>query len=266
MSYWKDKVVWVTGASSGIGEALARTLADQGAKLVLSSRRKKELLRIAEETNLGEDQYLILPLDLGKYSGFEKEAKKVIQKFGRLDVLIHNGGISQRSLAEDSRITIFEELIRVNYLGTVALTLATLPIFLKQGFGHFAVVSSIVGKIGTPMRSGYAASKHALHGFFDSLRAEVNKKGISVLLVCPGYIRTQVSVNALTGSGEKQGTMDEAQAKGMDPLECARQILSGIENRKMEIIVAGPRERLAVWLKRLFPGILARVLETAKVT
>lgn len=260
-----DKVVWLTGASSGIGEALAYALAKQGAKLVLSARRKDELERVARAANLTDAGCLLLPLDLADQSNFEAKKNEVIQKFGRVDVLINNGGVSQRSLAKDTPVDVDRKIMEVNYFGTVALTKTLLPQFIKQRNGMFVTVTSAVGKFGSPWRSGYSASKHALHGFFDSLRAEHYTDNIKVLLVCPGFIQTNVSINALTGSGEKLGTMDAATAKGLTAEECAQQIVSAIKSEKEEIVVAGLKESFGVWMKRFFPGIFSVMLRKMAV-
>jgi dehydrogenase/reductase SDR family member 7B len=266
MKAFENEVIWITGASSGIGEALAIELAKFNCKLVLSARRKSELERVQKAAGLDDTNSLILPLDLAKYEDYSQETKTVIKKFGKIDRVIHNGGISQRSLARDTKIDVFRKIQDVNYLGAVSLTLATLPIFREQKKGQYVAVTSIVGKMGTPVRSGYAASKHAMHGFFDSLRAEEWESNINVLLVCPGYIKTQVSVNALVGDGKSQGIMDEAQAKGMPAEVCARKILKAMAKNKQEVIVSGARERFAVYLKRFFPLLLSRILRNAKVT
>lgn len=264
--YFKDKVVWITGASSGIGEALVFAFAKAGAKVVLSSRRPQELKRVQKEAGLSETNSLVLPLDLEKKRDFSSETKKVIQKLGGLDLVIHNGGISQRSLAKDTQIEVFDKLMAVNYTGSVALTLATLPHFRKQKSGSYAVITSIVGKVGTPLRSGYSASKHALHGFFDALRAENADMNLNVLLVLPGFIKTNVSINALVGSGVAQGKMDEAQSKGLAPSLVADKILKALASGKQEIAIGGMREHFALFMKRFFPKILASILKNAKVT
>lgn len=152
----------------------------------------------------------------------------------------------------------------VNYFGTIALTKALIPHFIKQKSGQVAVVTSLVGKFGTPYRSGYAASKHALHGFFDALRAELYEYGIGINMICPGFVKTNVSINALTEKGEKLDQMDEAQANGMSPEKCARKIARAIRKNKREVYIGG-KEVYGVYLKRFFPGIFARVLRKAKV-
>ncbi len=259
------KVVWLTGASSGIGEALAYALAKQGAKLVLSARRKDELERVARSANLSDGNCFLLPLDLADQSIFEAKKDEVIQKFGRIDVLINNGGVSQRSLAKETPVSVDRQIMEVNYFGTIALTKTVLPQFINQKSGMFVTVTSAVGKFGSPWRSGYSASKHALHGFFDSLRAEHYADNIKVLLVCPGFIQTNVSINALTGSGDKLGTMDAATAKGLTAGECALQIVSAVKSEKEEIVVAGLKESFGVWMKRFFPGIFSVMLRKMAV-
>ena len=203
MGIFKNKVVWITGATSGIGEALAKEFALQGAKIIISSRRIEELERVKNLLKLPEGDLLILPLDLEDLSNINILSQLVINKFGRIDILVNNGGISQRSLTKDTSIETDRKLMEVNFFGTVALTKSVLPYFLKQKGGHIVVVSSIVGKFGFHLRSAYAASKHALHGFFESLRMEIYNENVKVLIVCPGKIRTNISINAYTGDGSK---------------------------------------------------------------
>ncbi|HWB64567.1 MAG TPA: SDR family oxidoreductase [Chitinophagales bacterium] len=265
MSTLQNKVVWVTGASSGIGEALVYALAKEGAKLVLSARRKEELERVATACQLPPDNILVLPLDLADESDFTAAKDAVVNKFGRIDILVNNGGISQRSLAKDTAVDVDRRIMEINYFGTIALTKIVLPQFIKQKAGLYVVVSSAVGKFGSPWRSGYSASKHALHGFFDSLRAELYADGITVLIVCPGFIQTNVSVNALTGNGDKLGSMDAATAKGLTASECARQIISAIKSGKEEIVVAKFKERFGVLAKRFAPGVFSAMIRRMKV-
>lgn len=252
-----NKVVWLTGASSGIGEGLVRALAKQNCKLVLSARREDELRRVATSAGLHENNHLILPLDLADQSSFDTKAKLVKERFGTIDVLINNGGISQRSLAKDTTLEVDRQLMEVNYFGAVGLAKTVLPYMLQQQSGMMVVVSSAVGKFGSPWRSGYSGSKHALHGFFDSLRAECYDAGLRVLIVCPGFIQTNVSVNALTGTGDKLGQMDGATAKGLTADECARQIINAIKTNKEEVNVAGLKEKFGVFMKRHFPRIFS---------
>lgn len=260
----KGKVIWITGASSGIGEALAYALAKKGARLILSSRRREELQRVRTSCTAREEYIQILPLDLGQKNSLRLITEAAIQMFGHIDILINNGGISQRSLAKDTDPEVDRKLMEVNYFGTVELTKFLLPHFIERRRGHYVTVTSLVGKFGTPYRSGYSASKHALHGFFDSLRAEVADYNIKVTIVCPGFIKTNVSVNALTEKGEKLNKMDNAQAQGMTPEIFASKMIRAVESEKHEVYIGG-REKFGVYLKRFFPGLFASIVKRAKV-
>ncbi len=264
----QNKVIWLTGASSGIGEALAYELAKKGAKLILSARRKEELERVKGNCfQKAQANIRILPLDLSEPATLKLSVEAAIQIFGNVDVLINNGGISQRGLVKDTTLDVDRRIMEVDYFGTIALTKYLLPYFIKRKSGHFVTVSSVMGKIGTPYRSGYAAAKHALHGFFDSLRAELWKesKKIHVTIICPGWIRTNITLNALTGSGEKLNVMDSSTAKGLTPVVFAKRMIRAIENKKEEVYIGGAKEVFAVYLKRLFPKIFSRTVRKIKV-
>ena len=262
---FNEKIVWITGASSGIGEAMAYTFAKQGARLILSARREPELERVKSGCGLLDKDCLVLPLDLEKYDEMEEKVATALQHFGRIDYLINNGGISQRSLIQDTKMIVFKRLMDIDYLGTVALSKAVLPVFVRQQSGHYAVVTSLMGKFASPLRSGYCGAKHALHGFFDALRLEHEVDHIHVTLVCPGFIRTNISQNALTADGKAQASMDEATDKGMSPENCAQAILQAIQKKKYEAYIGG-KETMAVYLKRWFPKILHRVVQKSAVT
>lgn len=262
---FKNKVVWITGASSGIGEALAKALASSGAKLILSARRENKLQEVKSACGLSDESGLVLPLDLEKYEEMEAKVKIAMAHFGRIDMLINNGGLSQRSLVKDTDLAVFKKLMDVDYLGTVALSKAVLPIFVEQQSGIYVAVSSLMGKFSSPFRSGYCGAKHALHGFFDSLRLEHEDDNIQVTIVCPGFIRTDVSKNALTGDGTPQQTMDEATGAGISAENCAAQILKAVSKKQHEKYIGG-KETIAIYLKRWFPGILHRVLRNSNVT
>lgn len=259
MSYFKNKVVWITGASSGIGEALVKVFAQEGAIIVLSARRKEALMSIADELNLGADKVLVLPLDLSDTSQIDKLTQQVIDTFGRIDILVNNGGISQRSETKDTPISIDRKIMEVNFFGTVALTKSVLPIMLKQQSGNIVVTSSIAGKFGFYFRSAYSASKHALHGFFESLRMEVYDDNIKVMLVCPGKIQTNISLNAITEDGTAHSKMDESMEKGLPVDQCAIEILAGIRSGKEELLVGG-KELKSVWVKRIFPKLFSKLI------
>ena len=251
-----NKVVWITGASSGIGEALALAFAKEGARLVLSARRREELERVKQATGLPDDQVLVLPMDVTQFDQAEAHAARVVGYFGQIDLIVHNAGISQRSYVRDTDFEVYRRIMDVDFFSTVALTQAVLPYMLKQQSGHFVVISSVAGKVGTPMRSGYNAAKHALHGFYDSLRAETHDDNLRVTVVCPGYINTDVSKNALNEKGEKYGKQDANQEKGMSAQECARRIVDAVKHDKKEIYIGGLKETAAIYLKRFFPSLL----------
>ncbi|HLJ30707.1 MAG TPA: SDR family oxidoreductase [Candidatus Angelobacter sp.] len=258
MMSFQGQRVWITGASAGIGEALAKLFHQAGTKLILSARREDDLKRVQSECG-GEASARVLPLDVTQTAELPEKARAALEMFGGIDILVNNAGVTQRSLVEDTKIEVYRKLMEVNFFGAVALTKEVLPSMVQNKHGHIVVISSLVGKFGTPLRSGYAAAKHALHGFFDSLRAEVNRHGIKVTLVCPGYIRTDVSLNALRGDGSPHAKMDSGQARGMSAEECAAQILKAVARGKEEVNVGG-RDTYFVYLKRFFPGVLSRMV------
>jgi short-subunit dehydrogenase len=263
MSDVKGKVVWVTGASAGIGEALAIVLAGRGARLVLSARRLDKLQEVQRKLPASTES-LIVPLDLTDMDSFPAKVDEVMGRFGRIDVLFNNGGISQRGLALETPVEVDRQILEIDYLGTVALTKAVLPHLLAQKTSHIGVTSSLVGYIESPYRTSYSAAKHALHGFFDSLRAELHDRGLRVTLFCPGFIKTDISVNALTESGEKLNEMDPAQARGMEPMECAEQMVRAVERNKNEVYIGG-KEVIAVYYKRFLPKAFSRFIRKAAV-
>ena len=253
----RNKVVWITGASSGIGEALAIVLARQGTKLVLSARRSAELERVAQACAPAET--LLRPLDLAALPHPEREVAAVTERFGRIDVLVNNGGISQRSLATETPLTVDRLVMEVDYFGQIALTKAALPQMVARSDGHIVAISSVTGRVGIPLRSAYAAAKHALHGFFDTLRVELAATGVAVTLVCPPNVRTSISLNAVTASGAPHGKMDDLQQRGMTAEVFARHVLSALRKRPAEVHV-GAMVRTLLLLQRLLPGVLRRLL------
>lgn len=262
---FSNKVVWITGASSGIGKALAIELSKRNATLILSSR-KTATLELVKQACANPSKVKILALDLEAATTLHQKVAAAITLFGGVDILVNNGGISQRAFAKDTELSVDKRILDVNYIGTVALTKALLPHFIAKKRGHFVTTTSIVGKIGTPLRSSYAASKHALHGFFDSLRSEVYEDQISVTLVCPGFVTTNVSKNALTGDGSPQQTMDKATQNGIAPAHFARLMAKAIQQKKEEIYIAGFKEKLAVFVKRMFPKLLSKMIRKLSVT
>jgi dehydrogenase/reductase SDR family member 7B len=256
-----DKIVWITGASSGLGEALAIELAKEKSKLVLSARREPELQRVKKECAkfISEENILILPLDVTELSNVNAEVQKVIQKFGRIDILINNAGVVQRSYVIDTPVELERKMFEINYFGSVVLSKAVLPFMRKQKAGNILAVSSVMGKLGFPGRSTYSASKHALYGYFETMRIEEKINGINVHIICPGYIKTNISLNAVNAKGEIYGKMDKGQEKGMDPNIAARKILNAIRKNKFETIFGGP-ELIAITVKRLFPSLFYRLI------
>jgi dehydrogenase/reductase SDR family member 7 len=261
---FENKVVWITGASSGIGEGLAKEFSARGAKLVLSARNQLQLQRVADEciaAGSSEELILVLPLDVGEFDTMAAAKDRVIEVFGRIDMLINNAGISQRSLCLETDLSVYQTMMHVNVLGQIALTKQVLPVMVEQGEGLMVVTSSVAGKVGAPIRTGYCAAKHAVMGFFDSLRTEVAHLGIKVTTITPGFIRTNVSENALTGDGSPTGTTDENIAGGMDVNECCREIMQGFETGVEEIAVGGEQELGLLQLKREDPVSAFRALE-----
>ena len=262
MNAINDKVVWITGASSGIGEALAYELATKNCKLILSARNR-EALEIVK-SKCSNTEVIILPFDLVDFDNAKNHVEKAIAAFGKIDVLINNGGVSQRSLIIETDFEVDKKLIEVDYLGTVALTKALLPHFIKSKKGHFVTVTSLMGKFGSPYRSGYCGAKHALHGFFDVLRMEHQKDNINVTLVCPGFIQTNVAKNALTADGSKQNIDDTATQNGMPTSVFAKKFVESVESEKFEVYIGG-KEIMGVYLKRFFPKWLHYFVLNSKV-
>ena len=261
----QDKVVWVTGASSGIGEALVHALAQEGAKVVLSARREPVLQQVRQEAGLTEENSLIIPLDLSSDNDFLQEYRQIRQKFGRVDILINNGGISQRSYFQETSGEVARRVMETNFFGALSLIKVVLPDMVSRQTGMLVAVTSVVGKYGTPLRAMYAASKHAMHGLHESIRAEHWKDRIRVLLVAPGYVNTHISYNAVLGDGTPQGKLDKGQAGGLSPQQCAQKIIRGMKKEKREIYPAGLKELAGVYLKRFVPGLFSRIVRNINV-
>ncbi|NQY09546.1 MAG: SDR family oxidoreductase [Flavobacteriales bacterium] len=262
MKSFKEKIIWITGASSGIGEELATQLSEAGAKLVLSSRRIEELERV-KGLCANPENILNVVLDLSSQSDFKAEVEQVIAHFGQIDCVINNGGVSQRSLIIDTDMATDRRIMETNYFGTVSLVKQILPHMLAKKSGHMVAMSSISGKFGFGLRSAYSASKHALHGFFESLRFETWKENIKVTIVCPGKIKTSISINALDGTGNKHNKMDDNQNEGMLAKDCAKEIIQAIRKDKEEVYIGGA-EITAVYVKRFFPRLFSKLIRKAK--
>lgn len=259
-----NKVVWITGASSGIGIEMARQLAKKGAKIVLSSRNEDILLEI-QKTLTNPEIHLVVALDLERNTAYDVLAKKVHDHFGQIDFLFNNGGLSQRSNVRDTPLEVDRRIMEINYFGNIALTKAILPYMEAQKSGHIIVISSIAGKFGFFLRSAYSASKHALHGFYESLRLEEEQFEINVTIACPGKINTSISVNALNSFGEIHGEMDHNQETGMSAEECVSILLNAVAKNKKEILI-GNKEIKAVTLKRFFPKLFWKVIRKQSAT
>lgn len=261
---FKDQVVWITGASSGIGKALAIAFSQAGARVVLSARRANELETVRQECSNPEQHY-ILPLDLIETDTIAAKVSLVEKKLGPVDILVNNAGITQRSLVKDTRMAVIRKIMETNYFGSIAMTQAVLPRMLERQTGRIVFISSLTGKFGTPLRSIYASSKHAIMGFADALRAEVWDSGVRITVILPGFVRTHASRNALTGDGSPHATLDKTTAKGMSPEKCAQGILKALEAGKEEVIISG-KEQVMVYLKRFFPSLFNKIIRKIKVT
>lgn len=244
------KIVWITGAGSGIGKALALAYNENGNTIILSGRKKPQLAEVAA---LLQSSY-VLPLDVTDEEAIHKAVAIVTTEFGKIDILINNAGVSQRALVQDITNKVGRQLMEVNFFGSIHLTKAVLPLMLKTNSGNIVGMSSAAGKFGFPFRSYYAASKHALHGFYEALSLELKQTDIHVTMVCPGRIKTEISKNALTGEGKAHAQMDAGQANGISVEKCAHKIKHGINRNKSEIYIGG-KEIILIYIKRYIPGL-----------
>lgn len=252
------RIVWITGASGGLGEALAHAFGAQGARLILSARRDDELARVTAAIADAGGTARAVPMDLADPESIAAAASGVARVEGRIDILVHNAGQTQRALLADAGLDIYRRLFEVNFFGPLALTKAALP--AMEGGGRIVAISSIAAYYSSPYRSGYNASKKALHGLFDALRAEAHRDGVGVLLVVLGSVKTRVSVNALRGDGSLYGRMDPAMAAGMDPAAVARKIVKATVAGREEIVIAPLHQRWLVWRKAWVPRLASRAV------
>jgi short-subunit dehydrogenase len=260
----KRNVYWITGASSGIGEALAIELAKPGNALIVSARNADKLQALkAQIGNMADVE--VLPFDLSDVNQLPEIAAKAIAIFGHIDVLINNAGFSQRSPALETTEKVEREIMELNYFAPVALSKAVLPHFLERKAGHIVVVSSIAGKFGFTLRSSYAAAKHALHGYFEALRLEMKDVPVYVTLVCPGRVRTNISYNARKGDGTSHNVLDDGQRKGITSEACAKSIVKAMRAKKYEVLIGGA-ELLPVYLKRFFPPLFYWLIKKINAT
>jgi short-subunit dehydrogenase len=255
----KDKIIWITGASSGIGEGLAYVCAAEGAKLVLSARREAELNRVAAACRIPFENIFVLPLDLEHTEQVQEKADAVLKKFGRIDVLINNSGMGHRTKAVNTPTEVDRKVMEVNFFGTINLTKAVAKVMQQQQSGKLVVISSIMGKYGLPLYSTYSASKHALFGWFESLRQELYRDNIKVLIVSPGFINTDVSTKLLKEDGTPYGIKSDAQEKGMSAMDCAKGIIKAVKSNRDHKFV-GKYEIFSVFVKQYFPRMFYRLM------
>ena len=261
MNYFKNKIVWITGASSGIGEALAIELNKQEAIVILSARNIDELNRVRNTFINLNTQSLILPLDICDINSFEEKTKILIQHFGKIDILINNAGISQRSLAVETSYLDEKHILDTNLYGPMALTKIILPYFIKQNYGHLVNISSVMGKIHTKYRSAYAASKHGMIGYFDCLRLELDNI-VKITNIMPGFVNTNIVKNAIS----KSFNQNNLNLKGMQPNVFAKQALKAISSHRKEVYIGGFNERFAILLKQYIPSLFDIVIKNKQVT
>jgi dehydrogenase/reductase SDR family protein 7B len=263
MHDFSDKTIWITGASSGIGAAMARALAARGARLILSARSADKLESVRQSCS-APDKHLCLIMDLSNQTSIEAAWSHLRELPRAVDILVNNAGMTQRARVVETGMDVYRRLLEVNFLAAVDLTRKVLPGMLERGAGQIVAVSSLMGKFSSPQRSGYAAAKHALQGFMDALRAEVHAFGIQVLVASPGFVNTDVSRNALRGDGTLHNRMDPAQAAAISAESCAEQIITAMAKGRDEVFPGG-RERVGLLLQRLSPALLRRVMRKVRV-
>lgn len=262
---YKGKTVWITGASSGIGAELAKQFAREGAKVIISSHEREELEGVRKQLEpISKDVFSVV-FNLGNPDEVQATVEKVLKDFGRVDVLMNNGGISTRALALETPLEIDRRVMEIDYFSGVILTKALLPAMISNGYGHIGVTSTISGKFGFPLRSAYSAAKHALFGFYKSVWAENNQKGIRITLFSPGRVRTNISLHALEKDGSEHGKMDPGQAKGISAEKCARRMIKAMRKNRKEVLIGGV-ELAMVWIhkycKPLYYRMVSRVSPT----
>ena len=259
-----NKVIWVTGASSGIGKACVYELAKQHAKLIITAMEKDILQEVKENClHLGAEKVCVLPADLSQLESLEELAEKAWSCFEIIDLIYNNAGISQRATTIDTDFEVIKKIMDVNFYAPVILTKTLLPRMIAAGGGQIAVTTSISGKFGFPLRSAYCASKHALYGFFETIAAEYFNSNIRVTIVCPGRVQTNISFYALEKDGKPHGKLDAGQAKGITAEQAAKKIVRSFEKKKPEILI-GKNELIMVYIKRFFPKLCRRLTKKIK--
>ncbi|MBI5368383.1 MAG: SDR family oxidoreductase [Planctomycetes bacterium] len=263
-SYVAGKRFLVTGASSGIGRAVAARLAGAGAQVAVMARTRAKLEELAAATKAATP-LLVLPGDVTRAEDCAAAVRKTVEALGRLDGLIHVAGVSMRAAARDTATQVFRDVMEVNFFSMIHLFQPAAE-HLVNSRGHLVAVSSMMGRYATQLRSGYAASKHALQGFLDSVRLELAPAGVHVMVVSPGFVKTDISLNALAGDGSRHGVMDGAIAGGLPPEAVADAILEGLERRRRDLYPAGAKEKLGLFLSKWSPARLDRLLLRSNVT
>ncbi len=259
MKKFSNKVVWITGASSGIGRATALRFAQEGATLLLTALEPDILLDVRTEClALGSPSVTTLPFDLSQTDELDTLADNAWNTFGHIDVFYNNAGISQRGTTVETDMAVIRKVMDIDYFAPVILTKSILPKMIANGGGQLAVTTSINGMFGFPLRCAYSSAKHALYGFFETIAAENYDDNIRVTIVTPGRVQTNISLNALEKDGSKHGKMDAGQAKGITPAKAADKIVNAIYHRKREVLV-GSGELAMVYVKRFFPGLCAKI-------
>lgn len=249
-----EKTIWITGASSGIGKAVALKLSKENTKLILSDIDEKGLREVSDLCQANNSTTYLVPIDLSDEKSVKQAAQKVLDKKIKVDCLYQFAGISQRSFVSETPLEVDRKIFEINFFGALGLTKAILPEMIKNGGGQLAVTSSLVGKFGFPYRSSYSATKHALHGYFESLRAENKVNNIKVSIFIPGRVQTNISLNAIDKDGRTHGKMDEGQNSGITAEKAAKIICSGLKREKKEILVGG-KELLMVHIRRFLPRL-----------
>lgn len=258
MTAIKDKTIWLTGASSGIGLALAQQLAERGARLILTSRREQQLEELRQSLpNTGNHR--VLALDLSRPEQARESAQQALADID-VDILINNAGVSQRSKALDTDLSVYRQLMEIDYFGVVALNQVVLPSMVKRRCGHIVTVASVAGKVGSKLRSGYSGAKFAVLGYMDCVRAEMAEHNVQVTSILPGFVNTQIAINALQADGQQQGHNDPEIEQGISAEHCAEGIIKAIEADKAEAIIGKGLSALAPTLKRFFPGLVRRIV------
>lgn len=259
------KTIWITGASSGIGEALCLAYAQTGHTLILSGRNAQKLEEVAGRIRVAGAEAIVLPLDMSDVDTFDAAIQELKTRVAGIDILINNAGMSQRSRILETNLSTDRRIFEVNYFGTIELSRKVLGWMIEKGGGHMVAMSSISGKFGFPLRSTYSASKHALMGFFETMDLEYAHNGISVTIICPGRVNTPISLNALKGDGSKHEAMDQGLKAGMDVDVCARKIRRAIDHKKY-IYYVGGKELIMVWLFKFFPSIFRKIARKVNPT